>query len=100
MFLPKVKLDIPRRRLLRRLPNLSRCRVRPTKVHTHFRDNATLQPRQVRLINQPITHCAKQPLKIRTAEVRARFEFGEGVDFGADRVDVDVCGGVLVQSLG
>lgn len=100
MFLPKPKPHLPPRRLPRRPLNIPRRRIRPAEINPHIRLQTPLQPTNIRTIHDPIPHGAEQSPEIGTPEIRARAEFGEGVEGGADAVEVDVCGGVEVHFLG
>ena len=85
MFLPKPKPHIPRPHLLTRSLYTLRRRIRSTKVHSDRSLPRALHAHalNIRAAGNPIPHSRKQRLEIGSPEVRARFEFREGILFGA-----------------
>lgn len=100
MFLPKLELDLMGRHLLCSPLDISSCGIWPTEVDTHLCGDIALQPREIRLIQKPIPHGHEETLEVRATKVGAAPEFRERVDVRANGVEVDVGGGVLVETLG
>ena len=100
MLLPKTKPHIPVTRLLARLPDIPRREVRPAEIHTHIHSFRGGQAVDVAAAAQAVAHAAEQLRKVGPAEVGAALELGEGVERGADAVEVDVSLGVGVHALG
>jgi len=99
MLLPKRKLHIPRTHPLRRLPNLSRRRIRPTEIHAHLGPDRRIQPANIPAPEDPIPHRGKQPPEIRSSEVRPAAQLRQRIDRRAHAVELDVLDRVHVQAL-
>ena len=100
MFLPKPKPHIRARHPGTRLPDIPRRRVRSTKVDADIRPQLLFQPADIAPGQQPVPQRAEQLGEIGTAEVRARLQLRQGIEGGADAVEIDVGGLVNVQPLG
>jgi hypothetical protein len=72
VLLPKLKLDLTHSSLLARLLDISRRHVRPAKVHSHLTLTASIQPRQIILIKNTLSHPHQQPIEIRPTKIRPR----------------------------
>jgi len=99
MLFPKPKPHIRHRRHLTRLLDIPSRHIRPAEINPHVRPQRALQAANIRLIENAIAHARKQPSKIRPAEIRAGFQFGERIVGGTDGVEDDVGGGVDVEAL-
>lgn len=99
VLLPELELHIPGGRRLRRITDISRRRIGSTEVHTDLGGGMALQSTHVRLLQQSDSHSREQPLKIRPAEVRLTFQFGQRVQSLSNGVEVDIRRSIIVQPL-
>ena len=100
MLLPKPKPHIPSTTLLGRLADRPSSDVGPTEVNADVGGGGGLQAGHVATVDDAVAHGAQELPEIGPAEVGAALEFGEGIEGGADAVEVDVGPGVLVHALG
>lgn len=99
MLFPKLELHLRATRPLTRILNRPCRHTWATEVHTHVGPHIRLQPRQIRTIQNPIPHPAKQPREIGPPKVRARFELRQRINRGANTVEHDVLRRVEIQLL-
>ena len=100
VFLPESEPDIPRTRRFASSLDTPRCGTGTAEIHSDIRPQCTFETAHVSLIGETIAHSAKEALEIRTTKICSGLEFGEGIDLGANGVEVDVGGGVAVELLG
>ena len=100
MLLPEAKAHVPVARLLARPADIPRGGVRPAEVDADIDALGGVQAGDVVAGAQAVAHAAEQGGELGAAEVGAALQLGEGVDGGADAVEVDVGLGVDVHALG
>lgn len=99
MLLPKLEPHVPLGRLLGRLLNVPRRRIRPAEVDPNVRLQAALQPADVPPVQDPVPHGGEQAPEIGSPEVRPRPQLRERVLGRAHAVEVDVGRSVEVEPL-
>jgi hypothetical protein len=99
MLLPELEVNLLASSLLTRLVNIPCCNIGSAKVHTDFCPKRALEAIHVGAIEDTIAHTTQQALEIRSAKIRPRLEFSEGILVRTHRVEHNVLRGVCIHFL-